>query len=97
MDSAIHANPDNAREVLTNVLRSHISPLLSQPRGQVIQEAVPALTRSLFVSIRKGFIEDTVRKFNYKLLQQVQEGLPEHLQKCLDQEDLNGLCDTQEV
>lgn len=71
--------------------------MLSQPRGQLAQKSVPQLTQGLFASIREGFIGDTVRKFNYKLLLQMQDGLSEYLQKCLDQEDITALCSTEEV
>lgn len=95
--SIVQASSGEAVQILKAIIDSRIEPMFSQPRGQLAQKSVPQLTQGLFASIREGFIGDTVRKFNYKLLLQMQDGLSEYLQKCLDQEDITALCSTEEV
>lgn len=92
-----HATRDNAGEVLTGFFRDHSLPLLIQPRGEAVKESVPQLTRRIFDKIRAGFVDDTVGKFNYKLLLQLQDGLTDYLQGSMDKQSLSDLCDFGEV
>lgn len=92
-----NANHETAKNVLLNYLKRRVSALVTQPRGQLVKEAVPELTKRIFVSIRSGFVGDTIRKFNYHVLLQLQDGLTEHLQRCMDEEDIGALCDANEV
>lgn len=92
-----NANHENAKDILINYLKKRVSSLVTQPRGQLVQEAVPELTNRIFVSIRAGFVGDTVRKFNFHVLLQLQDGLTEYLQRCMDQENVGALCDAEEV
>lgn len=93
------ATTQDARKVLEGVLQERASPLLSQSRGQLVEESVPDLVQGLFRQIRAGFIEDTTRNLNYHLLRQLQDayGLNEYLQSCMEDEEIGSLCNTEEV
>lgn len=86
----------STRKTLTDWVQDQVSTLLVPARDKVV-DSVPNLTHGIFYSIRSGFVGDTVRKYNFKLLLQLQESLSPHLHARMEEEDLVVMCDVAQV